>query len=50
MTMQGEKGITISVIPHTAAATTFGRLATGDRVNMEIDMLARYVARILNRS
>lgn len=40
----------VNIIAHTAAATTFGRLATGDRVNMEIDMLARYVARILNRS
>lgn len=39
----------INVIPHTQSATTFGRLREGDRVNMEIDMLARYVARLLER-
>lgn len=39
----------INVIPHTQAVTTFGRLREGDRVNMEIDMLARYVARLLEK-
>jgi riboflavin synthase len=39
----------INVIPHTQAVTTFGTLAEGDLVNMEIDMLARYVARLLER-
>ncbi|MDA8231286.1 MAG: riboflavin synthase [Magnetospirillum sp.] len=39
----------INVIPHTQTATTFGRLREGDVVNMEIDMLARYVARLLER-
>ena len=39
----------INVIPHTQAVTTFGRLRPGDRVNMEIDMLARYVARLLDK-
>ncbi|HTH16490.1 MAG TPA: riboflavin synthase [Magnetospirillum sp.] len=39
----------INVIPHTQAVTTFGGLHEGDRVNMEIDMLARYVARLLER-
>ena len=29
--------------------TTFGDLRPGDRVNLEIDMLARYVARLLNK-
>lgn len=37
----------VNIIPHTAAATTFGALAAGDRVNLEVDMLARYVARLL---
>ncbi|MBB4285046.1 riboflavin synthase [Roseospira goensis] len=37
----------VNIIPHTAAVTTFGTLAPGDRVNLEIDMLARYVARLL---
>ena len=36
----------INVIPHTAEATTFGDREAGDRVNMEIDVLARYVARL----
>lgn len=39
----------INVIPHTQAATTFGTLRENDVVNMEIDMLARYVARLLER-
>ncbi len=37
----------VNVIPHTLAATTLGALRPGDRVNLEIDMLARYVARLL---
>ena len=36
----------VNVIPHTAAVTTFGLLRPGDRVNIEIDTLARYVARL----
>ncbi len=36
----------VNIIPHTQGATTFGGLAAGDRVNLEIDMLARYVARL----
>ena len=39
----------INVIPHTQAVTTFGTLRENDVVNMEIDMLARYVARLLER-
>ena len=36
----------INFIPHTQKATTWGRVAPGDRVNLEIDTLARYVARL----
>jgi riboflavin synthase len=36
----------VNIIPHTAAVTRFGTLAPGDPVNIEIDMLARYVARL----
>ena len=36
----------INIIPHTAENTTHGALAVGDAVNLEIDMLARYVARL----
>ncbi|CAA7617807.1 riboflavin synthase [Magnetospirillum sp. UT-4] len=39
----------INVIPHTQSVTTFGGLREGSRVNMEIDMLARYVARLLDK-
>ncbi|WP_296820348.1 riboflavin synthase [Brevundimonas sp.] len=35
----------VNVIPHTLEATTLGRLQPGDLVNLEIDMLARYLAR-----
>jgi riboflavin synthase len=36
-----------NIIPHTLTHTTFHGLAPGRRVNLEIDMLARYVARLL---
>ena len=35
-----------NLIPHTLDATTLGRLRAGDRVNLEIDLIARYVARL----
>jgi riboflavin synthase len=39
----------VNIIPHTQAETTFGAAQVGDRVNLEIDVLARYVARLLGR-
>ena len=36
----------VNIIPHTAAVTRFGTLGPSDAVNLEIDMLARYVARL----
>ncbi len=36
----------INFIPHTKEATTWGAVQVGDRVNLEIDTLARYVARL----
>lgn len=36
----------VNLIPHTLAATTFSRARKGSRVNLEIDVLARYVARL----
>lgn len=39
----------VNIIPHTLAQTTFGSAKVGDRVNVEIDMLARYVARLLGK-
>ncbi len=38
----------VNLIPHTAAATTLGGKQAGDRVNLEIDQLARYVHRLLD--
>jgi riboflavin synthase alpha subunit len=37
----------VAIIPHTLKVTTLGALTPGDRVNLEVDMLARYVARML---
>ncbi|HTS86645.1 MAG TPA: riboflavin synthase [Usitatibacter sp.] len=39
----------VNIIPHTKAATTLRNLAPGTRVNLEVDMLARYVERLLGR-
>lgn len=39
----------VNVIPHTQAMTTFGAAAVGDHVNFEVDVLARYVARLSER-
>jgi riboflavin synthase len=39
---------TINLIPHTITATTLNRLQAGSRVNLEIDLIARYVERMLN--
>ena len=36
----------VMIIPHTLAATTWGERRVGDLVNLEVDMLARYVARL----
>ena len=39
----------VNVIAHTQQETTFGGLNPGAAVNLEVDMLARYVARLLGR-
>lgn len=48
LTVNGVRGsrFAVNLIPHTLAATTLGRLAAGDRVNLEADVVARYVARL----
>jgi len=38
----------VNLIPHTLNTTTFGQMEPGGRVNLEIDVLARYVARLAN--
>jgi riboflavin synthase len=40
----------VVIIPHTLEVTTLGALEVGDRSNLEVDMLARYVARLLGDS
>jgi len=37
----------VNLIPHTLEATTLGRLSAGSRVNVEVDLIARYVERML---
>jgi riboflavin synthase len=37
----------VNIIPHTQSVTTFGRAKPGTKVNFEIDLLARYVARLV---
>lgn len=39
----------VNIIPHTSKVTTFGRLKPGSKVNFEIDLLARYVARLIGK-
>jgi riboflavin synthase len=40
----------VNLIPHTLAVTTLGALAPGARVNLEVDLIARYVERMLGAS
>ena len=44
-----EDAFAVALVPHTLAVTTLGRLGPGDRVNLEADMLAKYVARLVAR-
>jgi riboflavin synthase len=41
---------TVNIIPHTLAVTTWGQKAVGDLLNMEVDLIARYVARLMGRT
>ncbi|MBI2962687.1 MAG: riboflavin synthase [Deltaproteobacteria bacterium] len=41
-----ERSFSVAVIPHTAHVTTLGRLRPGDAVNLESDMIARYVEKL----
>ncbi len=42
-------GFDVALIPHTLEVTTLGRRRPGDRVNLEVDVLAKYVKRYLDR-
>jgi len=39
----------VLIIPHTLEVTTFGALRAGDTVNLEVDLMARYAARLIER-
>jgi riboflavin synthase len=43
-----EETFTVSLIPTTLADTILGSLAPGDRVNLEVDIVAKYIERLLN--
>lgn len=42
-----DEGFSVAVIPHTMAVTTLGRRRPGDRVNLEVDVIAKYAERLL---
>jgi riboflavin synthase len=44
-----DDGFTVAVIPHTAEVTTLGLRKPGDSVNLEVDLVAKYVERLLAR-
>jgi riboflavin synthase len=41
------EGFEVALVPHTIAHTAFARMAVGDAVNLEVDLIARYVERML---
>jgi riboflavin synthase len=43
-----DDGFVVALIPHTMAATTFGSSRAGREVNVEVDMIAKYVERLLD--
>jgi len=43
----GEDAFSLLLIPHTLQVTTLGALRAGDRANLEVDLMARYAARLL---
>ncbi len=42
-----DDGFTVAVIPHTAEVTTLGAKQPGDTVNLEVDLIAKYVERLV---
>ena len=45
----GEGSVSIALIPHTREVTTLGTVAEGDEVNLEVDVVAKYVERLASR-
>lgn len=48
--LSGEGSFTVALIPHTLGATTLDERAVGDRVNLEADILAKYVEKMIRGS
>jgi riboflavin synthase len=44
----GDRWFEVMLIPHTLAVTTLGRVAIGQRVNLEMDVIGKYVLRSLS--
>ena len=42
-----DDGFTVSLIPHTSEVTTLGTRQPGDRVNLEVDLIAKYVEKLM---
>ena len=45
-----DDGFAVALVPHTLAVTTFGAREPGDQVNIEVDVLAKYVERLVDRA
>ncbi len=45
-----ERTFSVSIIPHTLAVTTLGRLSPGDQVNIEVDIIGKYVEKLLTHA
>jgi riboflavin synthase len=43
------KSFSVAIIPHTLTATTLGRKGIGDRVNLEADIIGKYIEKLMNK-
>jgi riboflavin synthase len=48
-TAGGAGGFGVNIVPHTLRQTTLGRLSPGDPVNLEVDLLARYLEKLVKK-
>jgi riboflavin synthase len=39
----------VNIVPHTLTATTLGQLSIGNKINLEIDIIARHLEQLLNK-
>ena len=51
LTVNGVDGprFDVMLVPYTLSETTFGQMEPGDRVNLEVDILAKYVASLMGK-